>query len=89
VITRKQIKQLDAKLAACTIPKDLKAIADAIGRLSEIERQLSGRPMPGTLRPARPGSIAFRTFTDPQPEPLPDPVAPDPLPMTIQPEQSS
>ena len=52
-VTRKQIRLLDDQLASCRIPKDLKAIADAIYRLSDLERQLSGRPLPGTLKPER------------------------------------
>ena len=34
-------------------PKKLKELAESLARLNEIERQLSGRPLPGTLKPER------------------------------------
>ena len=65
-VTRKQIRLLDEQLASCRIPKDLKAIADAIYRLSDLERQLSGRPLPGTLKPERAMKRAV-VWSEPEP----------------------
>jgi hypothetical protein len=53
-VTRKQIRMMDDQLSTCSEPKDFKAICDALARLHEIERQLSGRPLPGTLKPSAP-----------------------------------
>ncbi len=53
-VTRKQIRQMDSQLESCVEPRDFKAICDALARLHEIERQLSGRPLPGTLKPSQP-----------------------------------
>lgn len=51
--TRAQLAQLDGQLEAAKEPRDVKAIADAIARLSEVERILAGRPAPGAYRPVR------------------------------------
>lgn len=53
--------------------------AAALGKLAEIERQLAGRPMPGSLKPAQPKasrSSSFVTHGEPEPEPAPA-AAPD------------
>ena len=73
-VTRKQIRLLDDQLASCRIPKDLKAIADAIYRLSDLERQLSGRPLPGTLKPERAVKRAV-VWSEPEPVATPQQVA--------------
>ena len=52
-ITREQLSGLDKDLKAAEDEKGKKAICDAIARLSEVERQLAGRPAPGSLRPAQ------------------------------------
>lgn len=52
--TRKQLEQLDEQLEGESDPKAVKAIADAIARLSEVERILAGRPLPGSHRPSSP-----------------------------------
>jgi hypothetical protein len=45
--------KLDAELAKKEAPdwRALKAIADAIATLEDVERVLDGRPLPGALRP--------------------------------------
>ena len=50
---RKQIDQLSTMLEEESEPQSIDRLASAISRLSEIERQLSGRPLPGTLQPGR------------------------------------
>ncbi len=50
--TRAQLKRLN-KLSADEIdPSKLDRLASATARFSEIERQLSNRPLPGTLKPS-------------------------------------
>lgn len=49
---RKQIDQLSDMLDEETDPQRLDRLACALARVSEIERQLAGRPMPGSRRPA-------------------------------------
>lgn len=67
--TRAQIEQLNEQFESSTDPKELKALADALARLCEIERVLDGRPLPGSRKPSnRPA----RT-----PQSLPDPVPAD------------
>lgn len=51
---REHIKRLDRMLEDCIDPKEIKALADALAKFEEIERILSGRPMPGSLRPKAP-----------------------------------
>jgi DNA repair exonuclease SbcCD ATPase subunit len=53
---RKQLETLDGRLDELSSAPDIDAaaidrVASAISRLSELERQLSGRPLPGSLRP--------------------------------------
>lgn len=49
---RLQLDRLDAMAAEETDTKRLKELADATSRLQEQERQLAGRPLPGTLKPS-------------------------------------
>ena len=51
--TRKQIEMLDEQLEEAPDARAVKAIADALARLVEIERVLAGRPLPGSRRPGR------------------------------------
>ena len=51
--TREQLEMLDRQLDGETDPKHVKSLADAIARLSEVERNLAGRPLPGSRRPGR------------------------------------
>jgi len=52
---RSQLIRLDLMMEKETDPQRLDRIASAQVRLAEHERQLAGRPMPGSLRPSRPG----------------------------------
>jgi hypothetical protein len=49
--TRAQINRLDGMLSKKTDPREIDHLVSAIRKLSEIERQLAGRPLPGSLRP--------------------------------------
>lgn len=51
---REQIKRLDNMLLQEVDPQRLDRLAAASARLSEIERQLAGRPGPGQFRPTAP-----------------------------------
>lgn len=87
---RKQIKMLndriDAEVEACPVGKDgverdnsqaIDRLASAIARLSERERQLANRPLPGSYKPQvqrtkrsyaqteQPSSIETRTSVEP------------------------
>lgn len=48
---RTELDRLDALLSKTTDGKELQAIATTIHKLTEIERVLDGRPLPGQLRP--------------------------------------
>ena len=72
-VTREQIRLLDKQLESCDEAKDLKAIADAIYRLSDLERQLSGRPLPGTLKPERKAKTV-QVWSEPEPVSTPQQV---------------
>jgi len=65
--TRKQIEQLNEQFESSTDPKELKALADALARLAEIERILDGRPLPGSRKPSnRPARNSY-AIPDPTP----------------------
>jgi hypothetical protein len=51
---RKQLDRLDNMIEAETDPAKLDRLASAQARLAEQERQLAGRPLPGSFRPAAP-----------------------------------
>lgn len=51
--TREQLLQLDRDLSAAPDEKAKKAIVEAIARLSVVEGNLAGRPLPGSRRPGR------------------------------------
>jgi len=61
--TREEIVRLEAGLANHPEPRDAAYLSTALSKLSELERQLSGRPLPGTLRPIRERPVL--TFTGP------------------------
>ena len=46
--------------------KQLKEYTDALSRLAEIERQLAGRPLPGSLRPDKPKTKRTVATSDPE-----------------------
>ena len=50
---REQIERLSDLIDEEEDPQALDRIASALARLSIIERELSGRPLPGTLQPGR------------------------------------
>ena len=49
---RLQLDRLDAMIQTETDPQRLDRLASAQAKLAEQERQLAGRPLPGSLRPA-------------------------------------
>ena len=53
VQTRAHIEMLDQRLQTTRDPRDIKAIADAIAKLQDTERILSGRPLPGQMKPGK------------------------------------
>ena len=69
---REQIERLSDMLDEETDPQKLDRLACALGRVSEIERQLSNRPLPGSLRPPREDAPSVR----PAPRSLPVPRLP-------------
>lgn len=75
--TRKQIDLLSTRLEE-ELEKEvcdamlIDRIASAIARLSEIERQFSGRPLPGTLRPTAKPTRANQAQAPQLPPALPD-----------------
>lgn len=71
---RLQLDKLFDKFMAESDAQELNWLATAQGRLAELERQLSNRPLPGTLRPQRESKLR----TNSVPEPIPD--HPGPLP---------
>lgn len=61
---RKQIEAVDKLIESASDPQAVDRFAAALARLYEIERQLAGRPLPGSLRPtgkptqqSRPGRL--------------------------------
>lgn len=48
---RRQLGMLDSLLESAKEARDIDRIASAISRLSELERVLSGRPLPGSRKP--------------------------------------
>ncbi len=50
---RTQIDMLSDMLEAEEDPNKLDRLANAISRMSELERQLAGRPLPGSLKPTQ------------------------------------
>lgn len=57
-------------------PAGVDKFAAALGKLAEIERQLAGRPMPGSLKPPTPKADRRQTLTHATPEPEPEPISP-------------
>lgn len=75
---RKQIDSLFSMLHAETDPNAIDRLAAALAKLCEIERQLAGRPLPGSLRPVRETKAARATITL-TPEPQAAVVQPKPV----------
>ena len=61
---REQIAKLDRMIADETDPQRMDRLASALGRFHEIERQLSNRPLPGSLKPT---SRSSKSRTDVEP----------------------
>lgn len=51
---RMQLNRLDTLIEIETDPAKIDKLASATARLAEQERQLAGRPLPGSLRPSAP-----------------------------------
>lgn len=62
---RKQVSRLFELIEGEIDPQKLDRLASALSRLAELERQLSGRPLPGSLRPRQEKP---RRTTDVEPE---------------------
>lgn len=62
---RKQVSRLFELIEGEIDPQKLDRLASALSRLAELERQLSGRPLPGSLRPRQEKP---RRSTDVEPE---------------------
>jgi len=94
VRVRVQLARLDDLLDSEDDPAKLDRLASAIARLSELERQLAGRPLPGSYRPmpersSRNKGRSIEVWADtPQPvvSSVPAPIPPTP---TITPDDVS
>lgn len=75
---RRHVDMLSDMLEQETNAKALDQLASALSRLCEIERQLAGRPLPGSLRPVRETKAARATITL-TPEPQAAVVQPKPV----------
>ena len=79
---RKQLDRIDQLASKETEPKLLKEYAEACARLSEQERILAGRPLPGSLKQSGPGKAITSRSHDyaapwvPTIAPAPEPVQP-------------
>ena len=74
---RKQIKVAQDNIDDGFKKHDSKAVkewTDSLARLNEIERQLSGRPMPGSLKPSAPKNPRRSADPEPEFEPAPEPI---------------
>jgi hypothetical protein len=67
---RKQLDRIDGMIEKETDPMKLDRLASAQARLSEQERILAGRPMPGSLRPKKPPEQARPYWEVSRVEPL-------------------
>jgi lipopolysaccharide biosynthesis protein len=54
VRTRALINSLEYRLTRCKAPRDIERLSRSIGVLSELERNLAGRPAAGQYRPKLP-----------------------------------
>ena len=75
---RKQIALCQNNIDVSMAKRESKASkewTDALSRLNEIERQLAGRPMPGSLKPQQPRRNSASS------EPIPEPIQATPMPV--------
>jgi len=83
---RAQLDRLDQLLSIATDTKAIKELADATKRLQDQERELSGRPLPGSRRPAPEPSPSARPAPRPPAAPIArQPSISPPLPKVDQP----
>ena len=64
-VTREHIERIDAKLADEDDAGEIYKLASALDKLCEVERQLAGRPLPGSLKPVQ---TKRREVVDAEPE---------------------
>ncbi len=68
VRVRVQLDRLDALMAAEVDPNKLDRLASAIAKLSQLERELDGRPLPGSLKPSnKPDRRQSHALPEPEP----------------------
>lgn len=65
---RKQLDRIDEMMMAESDPQRLDRLASAQARLSEQERTLDGRPLPGSMRPSKATSTRRPTVSPIEPE---------------------
>ncbi len=80
---RKQVDMLSDMLECEEDPQKLDRLASALARLSEIERQLANRPLPGSLKPSQPRQQQRSATVEPI-GPAPVQSVPEPKPSTAQ-----
>ena len=69
---REQLNRIDAMMLDESDPQKLDRLASAQARLSEQERTLDGRPLPGSMRPSKASTARRPTVSPIEPEqPLP------------------
>ncbi len=75
---RINVSRLDDMLTKASDPMQVDQISRALQRVSEIERQLAGRPMPGSRKPPpeRQGRAGGRFWNPATPQPGPTPTEP-------------
>ncbi len=76
---REQIEILSQMLDEEQDPNKIDRLANAITRLSGLEREYANRPLPGTLKPTQPKSTQRRDLPDPTP------ITPSTPPVVVQP----
>lgn len=64
--TRRQLDRLFELMEEELDPQKLDRLASAIARLAEQERQLSGRPLPGSLRPKQKRTKRSNSSAEPE-----------------------
>ena len=80
---RRQLDKIDEMIASEPDPQKLDRLASAQMRLAEQERQLSGRSLPPTIRPAKSSSKRPPPSIQDQPEPVRASTVQPALPATL------
>ena len=65
---REQLNRIDAMILEESDPQRLDRLASAQARLSEQERTLDGRPLPGSMRPSKASTARRPTVSPIEPE---------------------